>query len=143
MCRALPSLGMFAGMAPSLVAPMEIATLALSTSENVQTGHLPFLHLKMSKSQYNLHHESCSVAQKPFKFLLVDRQIWREAIPAHIPQLTSVVAIGRNLFVNFPQKGGSEPWQVCRDGSFPRCPFGSRTICPFRIRKCADRLANF
>ena len=44
--------------------------------------------------------------------------------------------------VTFPQKGGSEPWTVCKDGSFPRCPFGSRTICPFRIRKCADRLAN-
>ena len=41
--------------------------------------------------------------------------------------------------LNLNQKGGSEPWQVCRDGSFPRCPFGSRTICPFRIRKCADR----
>ena len=45
--------------------------------------------------------------------------------------------------VTFPQKGGSEPWTVCKDGSFPRCPFGSRTICPFRNRKCADRLANF
>ena len=45
--------------------------------------------------------------------------------------------------VTFPQKGGSEPWTVCKDGSFPRCPFGSRTICPFRIRKCADRLASF
>ena len=44
--------------------------------------------------------------------------------------------------VTFPQKGGSEPWTVCKDGSFPRCPFGSRTICPFRIRRCADRLAN-
>ena len=31
---------------------------------------------------------------------------------------------------------------MCRDGSFPRCPFGSRTICPFRIRKCADRFQH-
>ena len=75
------------------------------------------------------------VVQKPFKSRLkVNWQLWEEAIPAHTPQLTSAIGIWIN-----PQKGGSEPWEVCRDGSFPRCPFGSRTICPFRIRKCADR----
>ena len=83
MSRALPSLGMFAGMAPSLAAPMAIATLALSTSENVQTGHLRFLHLKMS--QNNLQHESCSVEQKPFKFLLKSIGKFEEKPFLHTP----------------------------------------------------------
>ena len=36
-------------------------------------------------------------------------------------------------------KGTAEPWDVCADGSFPRCPNGNRDTCPFHIRKCADR----
>ena len=36
-------------------------------------------------------------------------------------------------------KGTAEPWDVCADGSFPRCPNGNRNTCPFHIRKCADR----
>ena len=70
MSRALPSLGMFAETAPSLVAPMAIGTLALSTSESVSTGHFRSL-----QSQYNLKHESCSVAEKPFKQLIEEKPL--------------------------------------------------------------------
>ena len=73
---------MFAGMAPSLVAPMAIATLALSTSENVQTGHL---QLRMQ--------ELCKNTQKPFNHLLVHWQLWGEAIPAHAQKLASAIDI--------------------------------------------------
>ena len=46
------------------------------------------------------------------------------------------------VFYKFHQtaaKGTAEPWDVCADGSFPRCPNGNRDTCPFHIRKCADR----
>ena len=35
--------------------------------------------------------------------------------------------------------GTAEPFDVCGDGSFPRCPGGQRATCPFHLRKCADR----
>ncbi len=57
MSREPPSLGMFAGTDRSLAAPMAIVTLALSTSENAQTGLSQFLHLKMCKSRRNLKYE--------------------------------------------------------------------------------------
>ena len=50
LSRALPSRGMFAGTVPFLGVPMEIETLALSTSGNVQTGQEYFLYDKMCKS---------------------------------------------------------------------------------------------
>jgi hypothetical protein len=35
--------------------------------------------------------------------------------------------------------GGFEPFDVCVDGSFPRCPNGKRETCPYHVQKCADR----
>ena len=50
LSRALPSRGTFAGTVPFLGVPMEIETLALSTSGSVQTGQEYLLYEKLCKS---------------------------------------------------------------------------------------------
>ena len=167
LLRALLSLGTYVRMVPSPVVPMEIETHVLSTSENALTGRLLFIlsfgnraNVLICTTWKCANHRSILLWWNLLSvWILHFCRLGKEAILAHSTMLTQcyfkinlcLLLIILHLLkvkwggfqVTFPQKGGSEPWTVCKDGSFPRCPFGSRTICPFRIRKCADRLANF
>ena len=109
-------------------------SLTFSTSENVQVQvHVQIqVHVQVQVQVHVLKHERCTETskfrEKPFLRTPYD--------PTTIP--VSLTSEGSFLSIH-PQKGGSEPWEMCRDGSFPRCSFVSRTICPFLIRKCANR----
>ena len=129
MSRALPSLGMFAGMAPSLVAPMAIATLALSTSENVQTGHLCFLHLKMS--QNNLQHESCSVEQKPFVFLLKSIGKFEEKPFLHTPQSLRKCLLKKTFCQLIRKREALSPGTCAGTAPFPDAPLAVEPFARF------------
>ena len=139
MSREPPSLGMFAGTDRSLAAPMAIATLALSTSENAQTGLSQFLHMKMCKSRRNLKYEIVHCA-RTFQFSF-NQFVIGEAIPAQTPQFTvSLTTKGSFLSIN-PQNDGmrNEALSLARFASsgstFLSAPLAVEPFEPFLHQK--------
>ena len=102
-------------------------SLSFSSPENVQVAVQP-------KTWELL---SCRETFKvSFKQLIEEKPLQHTASTHSLP--VQLASAGSFLSIH-PQKGGCEPWEVCRDGSFPRCPFDIWTICPFPLRKCADK----